>query len=600
MQATYFKRSYTQLLSLLGLILVSLACQKALAIESSINIACIDSNDINTCSITGGGGASDELLNLAANLIKTASNISTPADPNCYFDSINNSVTCNLNDSFAQPINMTCTGANGTLSCSLDSAPTAFTIDCDSNSTPNNCTIALNTQPLTEKLTQGEVPYYGLNPNLISIANSLLSCINRNTFPGDSPGNVIVGIDEVTPSGSTNYTLQDICNQFIYDLENNPEEAITLLKELQPLNPDAPADLSTANLRLTLNTIQGRLYRLRNGIADASETKSNQFLVNNEWHQAGTLFADNANSVNDASQNVTVDRNISEYGKLGFFINASLLNADQSNDGLELKSNARSSVLTLGIDYRFTDTLIGGLAFNIDQSKTDFNGNFDTSGSLDNDGYSIMAYGSFYQDQWFFDSSLTFAGIDYEQQRDPASLGNSYKANFHGDQLSISGTGGYDFSISSFNITPFAQIVYGTINIDGYRETAVNALGPNAGAILELDSQSKDIGTLNIGSYFRYIANTQRGVFIPGLSLTLVNDFEDEAQIISGRFVANANPNSSFQLQTNKLDSTYFILGAGFSFQLKGGNAGFINLESVQGYDNLDQERITAGWRWEI
>lgn len=610
MKPTYPKSKYSQLLSFLGLLMFSFMCHNAFAIESSVTIACTDTDDINTCSINGSGGASTELISFAANLIKTATDLTLPADSSCYYDEVSNSVSCNLSDSYAQPINMQCSDNDspGKLYCALQNAPEAFKIDCDSttlNGSIPNCVISMNTNALTQQLEELDASY-GVNTNLISIANSLVSCLNRNTFPGDDNGIDIIVDNEITqfeqtiPYGNSNYTLQDICNQFIYNLENNTEEAVKQLKALQPLNPDAPADLSTANLRLALNTIQGRLHRLRNGIADSSQPQNQQYYVNNEWHPAGTLFADNGNTANDASQNVTVDRNISEFGKLGFFINASFLNADQTNDDIELKSNARSSVLTLGVDYRFTDQLIAGMAFNIDQSKTEFNGNFDTAGSLDNDGYSVMVYSSFYQGNWFFDSSLTFGGIDYEQQRDPASLGNSYAANFHGDQLSVSGTGGYDFIISSFNITPFAQIVYGTVDIDGYRETAVNALGPNTGAILELDAQSKDIGTLNVGSHFRYIANTQRGVFIPGLSVTLVNDFEDDAQTITGRFVANANPNSSFQLQTNTLDSSYFIIGAGFSFQLKGGNAGFINLESVQGYDNLQQERITAGWRWEI
>jgi outer membrane autotransporter protein len=582
--------------------------QYTVAAESSVSVSCIDPNDINTCQISGNGALSTQLVDLTANLIKTAQtfNDTTPiTDPSCYYDSVSNTAICNLNSNGNPnyPIQMSCSNPNGTgtLSCSLDSAPLAFNISCNSNTTIKTCTISTNTQELTNQLDQISSTN-PINPNLISLAQSLSSCINRNTFPNSTEGNELLqGPISVAEPGLDNFSLQDICDQFIYQLDNDPDSALALLKSLQPLNPDAPIDLSVANLKLTLSTIQGRLFRLRNGIAEAKSNNFNdQFYVNGEWHESGTLFADNSTSTNDANQSITVDKNISEYGKLGFFINASYLKAKQTNDDFELESNAHSSVLTLGIDYRFTDNVIAGLAFNINQGKTDIDGGFDTSGTMKNDGFSLLFYNSVYIENWFIDSSLSIGGDDYEQQRDPISLNNSYESNFHGDQINLTTATGYNIDIHSFNITPFAQIALGTIDIDGYRETALNPLGPNASATLEIDEQNKDIGTFSAGSYFRYIATTQRGVFIPSLSITLVNDFKDEAQTITGRFVANANPNSSFQLQTNTLDSTYFVIGAGFSFQLKGGNAGFINIESVQGYDNLEQERITAGWRWEI
>jgi outer membrane autotransporter protein len=368
---------------------------------------------------------------------------------------------------------------------------------------------------------------------------------------------------------------------------------------LQPLNPDAPSDLNASNIRLSLNTIQQRLFRLRTGMAANDSLQQKSYYVNNEWHEAGTLFAGNDGVASDATGTVTVDKNISEYGKLGVFINAAVMKASQTNSDVELKSDAGSSVLTIGTDYRFMDNLIGGLAFNITRSSTDFDDQY-TSGSLDSDGYALLLYGSYYVKNWFFDASLTMGGEQYQQQRTPAAaLGNAYDANFHGSQYSVSGTAGYDFAIQSFTITPFTQLTIGSIDTDGYRETAANPLLPKA-APLGIDQHTKDIGNLNIGSHFRYIVNTNRGVFIPGISLTAVNDFENDAQVITGFFVANANDRDSFALKTNAVDSSYFVVALGFSFQLKGGNSGFVNVETVEGYENLDQQRLTAGWRWEI
>ena len=439
------------------------------------------------------------------------------------------------------------------------------------------------------------------------MANSLVTCLNRNTFSSETSGNVaspqqsdLIAAPDALPQPSRNDSLQDICQQFIYDLNSNPEEALALLKALQPLNPDAPSDQVLTKLRSTLTTLQTRLYHLRNNLADTDTTSSSQYWVNNEWHKPGTLFANADNISNDASGTVNVEKNISKYGKLGFFLNAAIINSNQKKDGVKLGNDSRDATLTLGVDYRFTDHVVGGVAFNIDQAKSNFDGNLYTSGSLDSDGYSVILYGTYYNNNAFVDGSVTLGGEDYKQTRDPALLGNSYEAQFHGDLAQASVTGGYDFTVNSFNFTPFAQITSGNISIDGYHETAANPLGPNTGAILALNDQTRKIGTFNIGSYFRYIATTQRGVFIPLLSLTYYNDYKDDAQVVTGRFIENASPNSSFQLQTHAIDSSYFVIGLGFSFQLKGGNSGFVNIESVQGYDNLSQERLTAGWRWEI
>lgn len=593
---------YSQGLKLLGVFLFCLASQQVFASQSSVIVSCTDPHDTNTCSISGDGDASLALVTFAADLIQTAQNPLTLAE-GCYDNG--NDITCNLNENPNQsPVNMTCTKGTGTLNCSLDSARTAFTIDCDSNSTLKTCTIATDTKELTDKLTSSIT-----NPNLLALAGSLVTCLNRNTFDESSNGGTYDGGGQALIEGGGGETalpytanpssLQDTCNQFLYDLDNNPDEAIKLLKSLMPINPSAATDLGVSNMRLAVNTIQSRLSRVRSGVADTNSTNNYQMFANNEWHNSGTLFADSGNMANDANQSINVDKNISEYGKLGFFINASFLNAKQTDDSIELKSKARSSVLTLGVDYRFTDNIIGGLAFNLSQASTNFDssGGY-TKGSLDDNGFSVLLYSSIYSGNWFFDSALTLGGENYKQTRDPLSVANSFSANFHGDLFSAAATAGYDFTFSSFGITPFAQLTIGNMGIDGYTETASNSGGP--GTALSLDAQTKDIGTLNIGSHFRYTIATQNGVFIPTVSLTWVNDFKDEAQTISGRFVANTDPSSSFQLQTSALDTSYFIIATGFSFQLKGGNAGFVNIESVQGYDNLSQQRITAGWRWEI
>jgi uncharacterized protein YhjY with autotransporter beta-barrel domain len=367
------------------------------------------------------------------------------------------------------------------------------------------------------------------------------------------------------------------------------------------MNPDASSDLSTNNSRMSIGAGQQRMTRLRTGSASIEQPAAGQYWVNNEWHQAGTLFADNAVTTSDAmpadaSGVVAVDKNMSEYGKLGVFVNVAVMKAGQDGDGAELESDAKTSVLTVGTDYRFTDAIVGGVAVNLSQTKTDFESAF-TSGSLDADGYALLFYGSYYVQNWFVDASYNFGNDSYDQFRAP-SIGNTYDASFDAQQQTFSSTLGYDFVMQALTVTPFAQIVVGVVDTDAYREQPGNTLLSNAA--IGMDQSSKDIGNINLGANLHYVVNTNHGVFIPTFSMTAVEDFEDDAQIISGYFVVNPNPADSFAMETNGADTYYFVVSGGFSFQLKGGNSGFVNLETVEGLEMMTQHRITAGWRWEI
>lgn len=562
-------------LKILSLALILFFCQQSMAAITDVTLTCPDLDDPLSCELTSSNGNVQlptlSMLSFATDLIETTIKSGVvPTESSCSGSGSN--FTCNIGTE-DYPLNMGCSydKTTNSVDCRLEESPETFSIGCNSNDVTNSCYLKSNSDTLFDQLPKNQ-----MSANISALAESILSCANFNTF-----GN-----------------FKNTCDKLMsLILSGDTTEAIAIIEKLQPINPDASVDLSKNNLRQAFHTVQGRLSRLRSGINIADNVQTQQYFVNQEWHEAGTLFAQNTTSTNDATKSVVADRNISEYGKLGFFINVALINADEKK-GIELDTESDSQVFTLGIDYRFADNLIGGLAFNINQSKTDVD-NQATLGKLEADGYSFLVYGSFYQDNWFIDASITQGGDRYEQTREPNGVVDVYESNFNSKQSSFSVSGGYDFHIQAFSITPFAQYTIGSITIDGYKEKLLNGNG-QPGASIEIDEQDNDIGTFNIGSHFRYIVNTSKGVFIPSISLTLVNDFEDDAQMVSGRFVGNYAINGGFSLQTNKIDSSYMIVGLGISAQFKNGNAGFLSFETIEGYDNLDQQRITAGWRFEF
>ena len=525
-----------------------------------------------TISVVDGEVSADGDISLK--LIETAGDI-----VDAIIDGVVAGGTYNISSSGSEPIDLVCEAPTDPdyLDCAVnilrnDISFQPLTMHCERDTSSQSgggiCT-------LTHKTGQIEEMIEGLsiaNNNISNIANSFLSCL-QGAIGG----------------------AEAMCSQLITALgANDDQKVMQIINSLAPLNPEATSDLARDNLRNSTSVVLSRLGQIRTDTTMASNVSTQMFFANNEWLHAGARLAANDSLASDVTPG-TVSTSISDFGKLGFFINVNATDGKYKGGSLSSNSDFTSTMLTLGFDYRVRDDLVTGLAFNIGQSKTKYKSTI--NGKLDAENYSLIVYNSFYKESWYFDSSLTIGGDTYKQNRDPIGFSNSYSAEFHSMQYNLSLAAGYDFYVQGFGLTPFAQIDLGRLHIDGYKEKD-NCVG-GCGVALAMDKHKRDIGSFNVGGRFRYIFTTSKGVFIPNLTLTAVSDFKNDAQVVTGRFIG-LNRASGFEIMSEKSDSDYFIVATGFSMQLKNGNSGFFNLESLQGYDNLDQMRVTLGWRWEL
>ena len=390
---------------------------------------------------------------------------------------------------------------------------------------------------------------------------------------------------------------------FCQELENATSEQLPgLLQALMPLNPETAVDMTQANQRGGGSAVQQRQTRLRTGNPVAGNNNVQQtrrYFANNQWLEPGTRLAATGNSASDAAAeyNGMVEDSISTFGRLGVFVNASVADGRYNRGSLSGRNKFSAGTVTFGTDYRFSESLVGGIAANIGQSSVKYRN--EVYGELDADTYELIGYGSWYSGNWYLDGALTLGSSRYNQLRDPTAVANSYEASYNGTQYNLATTLGHDFVIDGFSISPFARLTLGRLDTDAYSEKKTDPGGAGP-APMEIDKQKRDIGTVAAGSHFRYVITSQHGVFIPVLSLTAIHDFENGAQQITGRFVGTVGSDNGFSVNTMERDSSFYIIAAGMSFQLKNGNAGFINLESVESYSYLDQYRLTMGWRWEL
>ena len=511
----------------------------------------------------------------------------------CVYDQVTGNYSCQLssaNDS-NQVIDFGCTisydnNENGIATCQLPNTQlaSAMTMTCiqDSLSGTGKCKFSLNRKPILSAM-QNASNFKDMNINQRAIHDAFWTCLNR------------VGLSE---------REQVQCDRVLLSLIEQPEtasEIVDALKAVTPTNADLTLDVSSFNVLNSLNNIISRITQLRSGYA--SNSVNIRYFDGQQWLDKNTLLASNDLVANDVSPEPT--KNISNYGRLGFFLNGSTINSQQELSQLEQKHNVDTQTATLGMDYRFTDDLVGGLAINITQSSTKLGLG---SGNLDTDSKAVVLYGSYYIHNWYLDTSINYGKDKYDQERNvyckssaicPGGFYQSFGSNFDGTQSLIALATGYQWQWRALGLTPFIQFNASRIKTDAYTELP-SSTGSGSNYALSIDDMKRDSRTAKLGVNLQYTFGTSQGVIIPLLGIYGVHDFENNSDLVTGHFIGNIATDSSFNLAANDIDRSYFIFAAGLSFQLKNGNAGFINVQNTQGYDRLVQTQITAGWRWEL
>ncbi len=402
-------------------------------------------------------------------------------------------------------------------------------------------------------------------------------------------------IGEVCYAYSGSSAFQRDCGLLL----DHPESAAELLDRITP----KAAYLSTTLAR------QAALASLRNITQRMSTRRKNR-----ENSTGNLLFQTETGlfSFNQLSQQYgggasadDVLAGIADTGRLSSFVNGVVVLGEMGASNNRIASDFDTLGVTAGLDYRVTHDSLLGVALGYSSASSEMAGN---RGLLDSNGYSMTLYGTFYApNNFYFDGAISYAGSDYEQERyikgnlGTGSVDQTASADYFGSQTSLTLGGGYDHNIGAINVGGYGQLVHLSTKIDGYEESVSNPGALGAGlASLTMDNQEQTNLTLNLGAQASYNIDRSWGVLQPMVRIEWVNELDDDEQIITGRFTADRVTKKVFSLPAGKIDSSYFNLGLGFSALRPNGNSMFIYYQATAGYDNLTENMITAGVRWEI
>lgn len=262
--------------------------------------------------------------------------------------------------------------------------------------------------------------------------------------------------------------------------------------------------------------------------------------------------------------------------------------------------DASQWALVGGLDYRFSDKLVGGLSLAYGQSSIEFEPR--DEGGLDSDTWAASLYGSAYvAKNLYFDTIVNVANASYAADRNITYVDGTGLVNVdaHGDTdgmtYSAGLSGGYDFLVGGLTLSPTLGFFYIDATIDSFTERGAGGLN------LIYDEQSFQSFTGNLGFRVTYAWNLSWGVLLPHLRVDYVREFKDDVDVFGVRFAADPNAAGTppILVETDNPDESYWRLATGFSAQFIHGISGYLEYQRLESFELISFQDVSLGLRFQ-
>ncbi|MEM1146817.1 MAG: autotransporter outer membrane beta-barrel domain-containing protein [Pseudomonadota bacterium] len=312
---------------------------------------------------------------------------------------------------------------------------------------------------------------------------------------------------------------------------------------------------------------------------------------------------------------------LSREGRWDGFASLGGFESEQDSTSDELGFEADGVWFAGGLDYSFSDRLIGGAALSYVDSSADFDGigGLSSGGSTDTESVSLSLYGSylisepFALNAWELNGLLSVGQSDFETSRvisvvdkngggiNDAADGNfatvNRTATSSTDADTVQASLGAAYSMyyeNGVSLTPSANLTYYYSEIGGFGETGSNGLD------LVFDDQEIDSLQASIGANISRAVSADWGVLVPYARGNAVFELQDTAQTVRGRYTVATNQNDSFIVRTNDADEFVVDVAVGASAQFANGASAFAEYSTILGLENVDHQAISVGVRFEF
>jgi len=366
------------------------------------------------------------------------------------------------------------------------------------------------------------------------------------------------------------------------DLGNATGDYVTLINALtalnsaqlndaaEKLNPLPYASATTSSFRTTqrmTGDLANYLSARRSGIEELTmfntESRERQLLIADASNDPRTL----AYVINENKRIAKMQQDEADSKIKGFF---RPLGVFYEHDSTPKMTGFRAQAVgaQFGLDKNYGPNLIMGVGGGYSHSFINFK---ESRGKGDADSFRVGPYASYFKNNLFVDTSVSFGYHQNEVERDIrfGTINRTADSDYHAYDLSTYIGGGYDFHINKLTVTPTTSLQYILYRNEGFKETGAGAAG------LDVDAATSHSLRSKLGVTLSTVTELYGTKIVPELFAGWAHEFINNEDI-KARFV-QGTAKFTTDVDNGMDDSVYF--GAGISALLKENISAFVRYE---------------------
>ncbi len=430
-------------------------------------------------------------------------------------------------------------------------------------------------------ITVGNNTYSWTNLTLIDNSVSLEESVDRGLR------------DIATKIDNNGQALSSAFDPFYVAAASNPENALNSLVGRQ--FDDAFLQIGLSNATAFSELADNRAFNLRQGasgldfsglsVSPSTMIASLGDTQNILGHLGSSVFGGTTMNDSKEAQTSVATANSPRWGA---WASGTVTFADESGTATNPGYNATSGSPTIGIDYRICPDLVLGALFNY----TTGNVNFGDGSNLDTDTYLGGLYADWAHGPWFINALAAYGQSSYDQTR-TTLIGSQATASPGGDEELATLSGGYDFKINGWVISPEIGLQYTHLSKDAYSETGAGAFNLNVG--------DQDVNSLRtkLGFHAAHSFTWSSIKFTPEMNATWYHECLDNTEGVSNS-LPGAPALGSFVVDTNPQGRDFAVVGAGLSAapsDWHGNVSFFVNYDAQVGQSEFLAHTVDGGVR---
>lgn len=445
----------------------------------------------------------------------------------------------------------------------------------------------------------GDLP--GLTENQQALADALDELCSGSPSTGGGGSTERAG-GLGTASTPSEDDLQARCQELIDAIGTDPSGVIDALDQLFADIALIQSESSLLAAQSQFDNIKARIAALRSGTGRTSfgglalNTSSGRLPI-------GTMFQ----SLMQAEAPAGTAKEVgSDFSRWGFFAAGTIGRGNADAGSLSPAYDFDIGGLTVGADYRKSDKLIFGGTLGYTSQDNKLRG---SDGSLGTKGWSVSAYGTWYQqNSWYMDGVFSYGRNSYDIERrvrytitgpsGTTTIDQTGHANGDGDSMTFALSVGRDFNKGGWGFGPYLRAMWTEMSFDPLVEEFDQSV-PGIGLALELDSRNVTSISSTLGGKLTYAHSASWGVLIPHVQLEWQHEFESDPSEVEARFLFDPL-GTPFTIKGDPIDTDFFRFGVGMSFVMTKGRSGFFYYERLISRERFSQNSLALGIRLEF